>query len=283
MAFRERHISANDGLRLYVRDYGTALDRRPALLCLGGLTRNSKDFSSFAERHSGDGRRVICPDYRGRGRSGYDPRWQNYNAGSYLRDIRDTLAALEVHRAVVVGTSLGGLLAMAMGAAAPTAIAGAVVNDIGPEIESAGLARLLRLISDDRPRRGWDEAIAVTREILPTLGVQSDEDWLRVAQNTFRETGDGRLRFDWDPNVARPMLLRSYKTPDLWPLFASLERIPVLLLRGENSDLFPAGCFERMRSLRPDMTAVQIPRAGHAPTLQEPAALDALDEFLSHN
>ena len=283
MACRERSVSTHDGLRLHVRDYGDALDPRPALLCLGGLTRNSSDFETFAERFSRDGRRVVCPDYRGRGRSGRDPNWRNYNPATYLRDIHDLSAALQVHRAVVVGTSLGGLLAMAMGAAAPTALAGAVVNDVGPELDEAVLARLVRVLSDDRPRKDWDEAVAFTREFLPTLGLQSDEDWLKVAEKTFVEGQDGLLRFNWDPAVVKPMRQRSYRIPDLRPLFGSLARVPVLLLRGENSDMFPASCFERMRALRPDMTAVEIPGAGHAPTLEEPQARDALDAFLAGN
>lgn len=283
MACRERSVSSHDGLRLHVRDYGSARDPRPALLCLGGLTRNSSDFEAFAERVSRDGRRVVCPDYRGRGRSERDPNWRNYSPATYLRDVHDLAAALQIHRAVVVGTSLGGLLAMGMGASAPTALAGAVINDVGPELDERALARLVRVLSDDRPRESWDEAVAFTREFLPTLGLESDADWRKVAEKTFIEGEDGRLRFNWDPDIVKPMRRRSYRVPDLWPLFRSLARVPVLLLRGENSDLFPASCFERMRALKPDMTTVRIPGAGHAPTLEEPEAREALDVFLARN
>ena len=122
MSYLERRITTFDNLSLYVRDYGNPLDVRVPLFCLGGLTRNSKDFESLAERYSADGRRVICPDYRGRGQSQYDPNWANYDPRTYIRDIQDIFAALNVHRVVVVGTSLGGILGMGMGAAMPTAV-----------------------------------------------------------------------------------------------------------------------------------------------------------------
>ena len=143
MAYIERRITSNDNLSLYLRDYGDPADPRPAILCLGGLSRNSKDFASLAERVSADGRRVIAPDYRGRGRSDYDPDWHNYAPPVYLRDIQDMLAALNLHRVVVIGTSLGGILAMGMGAAMPTPLAGVVLNDIGPEIETEGLGHIV--------------------------------------------------------------------------------------------------------------------------------------------
>ena len=281
MPFRERRIASHDALSLYVRDYGDPLDARPALLCLGGLTRNSSDFDSFAEWRSGDARRVICPDYRGRGRSDYDRNWRNYDPRAYLRDIQDLLAALNVHKVVVVGTSLGGILAMAMGAAQPGALAGAVLNDIGPEVEAEGMGHILRYIRRDRPQRDWEEAVATIKRTMPNLAFQNEASWLRMAQNTFRRSEDGKLRFDWDVNVAKPMLRPSYKIPDMWPLFRTLRNVPVLLLRGERSDILSPSCVERMRKAKPDLTAREIPGTGHAPTLGEPEARAALDEFLA--
>ena len=130
MQFLERFITSFDNLSLYVRDYGDPLDSRPPLFCLGGLTRNSKDFDGFAERYSADGRRVICPDYRGRGRSAYDPNWKNYDPRIYIRDVHDILSTLNIHHVVIVGTSLGGALGMGLAAASPTKLAGLVMNDV---------------------------------------------------------------------------------------------------------------------------------------------------------
>ena len=282
MPYVERRVSAQDGLSLYLRDYGSAFDERPPLLCLGGLTRNSKDFDALAERYSADGRRVICPDYRGRGRSEYDSNPYNYDPPVYLRDIHDILAALNVHRVVVVGTSLGGLLGMAMGAAMPTALAGVVLNDIGPEIETEGLSHIVEYIRTDRPQDNWDDAVATIRKMLPNLSFQDDGIWLKMAQNTFREGADGKLRFDWDVNIVKPILEPAASTPpDLWALFRSLRRVPLLALRGAASDILSRDCFGRMQAERPDMKAAEIPGCGHVPTLSEPESREALDGFLA--
>ena len=156
--FRERHISAQDGLQLYWRDYGNALSPRLPVLCLSGLTRNSRDFTELAERLSLT-RRVLCPDYRGRGFSARDPNWRNYEARTYLNDVLHVLTAADVHRAVVIGTSLGGLLAMALAVLRPTSVAGIVLNDIGPEITPGGLERILAYIGTNRPQPDWDTAL----------------------------------------------------------------------------------------------------------------------------
>ena len=148
-----------DSLSLYIRDYGDPLDHRAPLFCLGGLTRNSKDFESLAERYSSDGRRVICPDYRGRGKSDYDTDWRNYDPRIYLRDIQDILSALNVHHVVVVGTSLGGILGMGMAVAMPGALTAVVMNDVGPKVETGGLDYIINYI----------KAVSYTHLTLPTI------------------------------------------------------------------------------------------------------------------
>tara|TARA_R110000868_G_scaffold29889_6_gene111005 strand:- start:19703 stop:20554 length:852 start_codon:yes stop_codon:yes gene_type:complete len=280
MPFRERRITTYDNLSLYVRDYGSALDTRPPLFCLGGLTRNSKDFESFAEKFSADGRRIVCPDYRGRGRSDYDPNWRNYHPGTYIRDIQDLLAALNLHSVVVVGTSLGGILGMGMAAAMPTMLSALVMNDVGPEVETGGLNFIIDYIKEDRPHDDWDAAVRTIKTMLPNLAFQDEGIWLKMAQNTFREKEDGRLYFDWDVDIAKPMLESSYAIPDMWPLFRALKTVPTLVLRGAESDILAAGCFARMQEVKPDLVAVEIPRAGHVPTLAEPESRAALDDFL---
>lgn len=281
MPYVERRLSSQDNLSLYLRDYGDPLDERPPLLCLGGLTRNSKDFDGLAERYSADGRRVISPDYRGRGRSDYDPDPDNYDPATYLRDIHALLSALNIHRVVVIGTSLGGILAMGMGAAMPSVLAGAVLNDIGPEVETEGLDFIIRYIREDRPQANWDDAIATIKQMLPNLTFQDESIWLKMAQNTFRVCDDGKLRFDWDVNIVKPILAPSYSIPDMWPLFGTLRHVPVLALRGAESDILSPDCFRRMQVFKPDMAAVEVPRCGHVPTLAEPESRQALDAFLA--
>lgn len=280
MSYLERRITTFDNLSLYIRDYGNPLDLRVPLFCLGGLTRNSKDFESLAERYSADGRRVICPDYRGRGQSQYDPNWANYDPRTYIRDIQDIFAALNVHRVVVVGTSLGGILGMGMGAAMPTALAAVVMNDVGPVVETEGLDFIIDYIKEDRPHDDWDAAVVTIKKMLPNLTFQDETIWLKMAENTFRKCDDGKLRFDWDVNIAKPLLASDYKIPDMWPLFRALADIPALVLRGEESDILSPECFAEMQKVKPDLVAVEIPRAGHVPTLAEPESRAALDEFL---
>lgn len=280
MPFRERRITSYDNLSLYVRDYGNPLDGRPPLFCLGGLTRNSKDFESFAEKYSKDGRRVVCPDYRGRGQSDYDPDWRNYDPRTYIRDIQDLLAALNLHHVVVVGTSLGGILGMGMAAAMPTALAALVMNDVGPKVETGGLNFIIDYIKEDRPHDNWDAAVETIKTMLPNLTFQDDGIWLKMAQNTFREKDDGKLYFDWDVDIAKPLLEPSYAIPDMWPLFRALKNVPTLVLRGAESDILSQECFAEMQQVKPDLVAVEIPRAGHVPTMAEPESRAALDDFL---
>jgi len=283
MPFLERRITSFDNLSLYLRDYGNPLDPRVPLFCLGGLTRNSKDFESLAERYSSDGRRVICPDYRGRGQSQYDANWSNYDPRTYIRDIQDILAALSVHRVVVVGTSLGGILGMGMAAAMPTALAAVVMNDVGPVVETEGLDFIIDYIKEDRPHDDWDAAVVTIKRMLPNLTFQDEGIWLRMAENTFRRCDDGKLRFDWDVNIAKPLLASDYEIPDMWPLFRALADIPALVLRGAESDILSPACFAEMQTVKPDLVAVEIPRAGHVPTLAEPESRAALDDFLGRH
>ena len=283
MNFNERRVTTFDNLSLYIRDYGDSLDLRPPILCLGGLTRNSKDFESFAERYSGDGRRVICPDYRGRGKSQYDSNWLNYNPQIYIRDIKDLLSALNLHRVVVIGTSLGGILGMGMGTAMPTALAAVVMNDIGPVIEDEGLDFIIDYIKEDRPHKDWDSAVITIKKMLPNLRFQDEQIWLKMAKNTFRYSNDGNLCFDWDVNIVKPLLKSNYKIPDMWPLFKALADVPTMVLRGAESDILSPTCFAEMQKLKPDLCAVEIPRAGHVPTLAEPESIGALDNFLARH
>lgn len=277
--YRERTLSAQDGLALYYRDYGDPTSPAVPVLCLTGLTRNSKDYHDLATRLS-PSRRVICPDYRGRGRSAYDADWRNYQPTVYVNDIRHLLASLNIHSVIVVGTSLGAFLAMGMAVAAPTMVAGAVLNDAGPDIDAKGLNRILDYIGTDRPQPDWRSAVAVVRELFSSLSINTEAGWLRFARQTFREGDDGMLHFDWDVNLAKPMQKRGASLPDLWALFRALRDIPVLSFRGEISDVLSPDTFERMGEGMPKLTRVTVPGVGHTPTLAEPEVLAALDAFL---
>jgi pimeloyl-ACP methyl ester carboxylesterase len=277
--FRERRFAAQDGLSLYYRDYGDPLSPRLPMVCLTGLTRNSADFADLADRHAGE-RRILCLDYRGRGRSAYDSDWRNYDPRIYVSDITHLLAANDVHRAVVVGTSLGGVLAMALAVLKPTALAAVALNDIGPDVVAGGLVRIMGYIGTDHPQPDWPSAVRYIRQLLPTLSIRSDEGWLKMTQGTYRQGTDGLLHFDWDVKLAKPLLAQSNNVPDLWPFFGALRRIPTLVLRGAISDVLSPETFERMALVKPDIERVTVANSGHVPTLNEPEAAAAIDAFI---
>ena len=278
-SFRERRVAAQDGLSLYYRDYGDPLSPRLPMLCLTGLTRNSADFADLADRHAEE-RRILCLDYRGRGRSAYDSDWRNYDPRIYVSDIVHLLAANDMHRAIVVGTSLGGVLTMALAVLKPTALAAAVLNDIGPDVVPGGLVRIMDYIGTDQPQPDWPSAAAYLEKLLPTMSIRGEAGWLKMAKATFRAGDDGLLHFDWDVKLAKPMLAQAGSVPDLWPYFAALRPVPTLALHGVLSDVLSAETFERMARIKPDLERVSVANSGHTPTLNEPEAAAAIDAFI---
>ncbi|MDH3474070.1 MAG: alpha/beta hydrolase [Rhodospirillales bacterium] len=279
-AYRERRFSAQDGLRLYARDYGDRLSAGRPMVCLTGLTRNTKDYHDLALRHAAR-RRVVCSDYRGRGRSAYDPDWRNYQPEVYVRDLMSMMAALGLHGIVVCGTSLGGLLAMGLAAATPAVLAGVILNDIGPDIHPGGLSRIMNYVGVDRPQEDWDGAIAYLKQLFGPAHFETEAKWRSFAEATYRQGEDRLLHYDWDTALAKPLLRAGGKTPDLWPLYRALGRIPVLALRGETSDVLSQATFDRMAEVKPDLIRVTVPKVGHTPSLDEPEAEQAIDTFLA--
>ncbi len=235
-SYRDRRFTSRDGLNLYFRDSGDPLSPKTPVLCLPGLTRNARDFAALAKRLSAT-RRVLCPDYRGRGHSDYDPDWRNYRPETYLDDIRHLLAVAGIGRVVAIGTSMGGILAAGMAAAMPAALAGAVINDVGPEIGVRGLDRIVAYIKDAGPLPDWNAAVAKLRANFPNLPAYGDGDWLKIAAATYRESHDGLLYPDWDVRLVNPLLENGTEGYNLMALFAALRPLPVLLVRGERSDV----------------------------------------------
>jgi pimeloyl-ACP methyl ester carboxylesterase len=279
-AWRDRFYHSRDGIRLHYREYGDPASTRAPVLCLGGLTRNCQDFDLLARRLAAQ-RRVVCPDLRGRGESGYDPDWRNYRPEVYLDDLRQLQCVARLGDTVVVGTSLGGVLAMAFGVAMPSALRGVVLNDTGPEFDVAGIARIIDYVGEDEPQPDWESASRHMADRFPHLSARNDDIWQRMVRNSYRPGPDGKLHINWDINLSRGLqrLVRS-QLPDLWPLFRSLRSVPVLALRGAWSDVVTAAAFDRMAEEKPDLMRVTVRDVGHAPTLEEPEVEAALHEFL---
>lgn len=279
--FEEKYFRSRDGLKLYYRDYAGDPAKAPVLY-LPGLTRNGSDFARSAE-HIAPGRRVICADQRGRGRSQYDVNWLNYHPGMYCDDMWILLRELGIDRVVVVGTSLGGIMAMVMASMRPQQLAGVVLNDVGPELEIIGSRRIQSYVGKTHDVASWDEAVEHLKRnfgnVFPDL---TDARWLEFARNSFEDDATGRVRYAYDPRIAELMRLLPYGAmPPMWYAYAALRSIPTLAIRGELSDLLSSHVFERMRREKPDLAQLSVPNRGHAPLLHEPVCQEALDEFLA--
>ena len=211
-AFRECRFLSQDGRSLYYRDYGDPLAAAAPVLCLPGLTRNSKDFHSLAGRLAAS-RRVICPDYRGRGQSEYDRDPRNYHPAVHLNDTRHLMTVTGLDDVVVVGTSFGGLLAIGLAIISPSSLRAVVLNDVGPEVSNKGLRRIMDYIGKDNPQTDWDAAAAEVARMFPTLSGQSRAALLNEAQATWREGDDGMLHFDWDTRLVEAVTRAQGKRP----------------------------------------------------------------------
>lgn len=281
-SWNDRYWTSRDGLKLHYRDYGGPADR-PPVLCLHGLTRNARDFEALANHLAGRWR-IIVPDFRGRGLSEYDPVASRYIPPTYAADVLQLLDELAIAQAVFVGTSLGGIVTMIVAGFAPQRIAGAVLNDVGPALEKAGLDRIRSYVGQARVFADWEEAAAKLSakhsEAHPAYG---HEDWLAYARRVAHETERG-VEFDYDMAIAEPFNAMDEKTAtaaDAWPLFKGLEGKPLLILRGEHSDLFSEQTAERMRDSSPGAELATIPQVGHAPDLAEPESTAAIDRLLN--
>jgi len=275
----DRSWNSADGIKLHYRDYAGPHER-PPILCIPGLTRNARDFEPVAERFAGAWR-VIAVDLRGRGQSGNDPDPANYAPAVYVADLIKLLDQLGIADAVFVGTSLGGLCTMLLAANDSERIAGALINDIGAEIDQAGIDRIGGYVGQDTRYPDWNAAAAVlaerNRDMFPHW---QDGDWQRFTRRICREE-EGAIRYDYDMAIADNFRRAAGKPQiDFWPFYRTLDGRPVTILRGELSDLFSADVAERMTTELGDVELVTIPDTGHAPSLDEPESLAALDRLL---
>jgi len=282
--FTERRWTSQDGLSLYARDYaGAAGPARLPVVCLHGLTRNSKDFADLAPLIAATGRRVIVPDVRGRGLSDRDPQPAHYVPNIYARDVLALLDKLGISRALFVGTSMGGIVSLAISGMRRHAVAGLVLNDVGPEVCNVGIERIKSYVGKKVEIGSWDDAAAYLRTINGAAFPDYEEaDWAAFARRTFADR-DGVPRLDYDAAIMQPLSQNRYKAMTFvaWYLFKRLARsAPVLLVRGELSDLLSKEIAGKMQHRAPAMRRVEVPRVGHAPMLSEPQAAEAIQAFL---
>jgi pimeloyl-ACP methyl ester carboxylesterase len=282
MGYIDSYWWSNDGLRLHYRDYAGGRDDRPPILCLPGLTRNARDFDGVAARLAGDWR-IIAVEFRGRGESAYAKDPMTYVPLTYVQDVLRLIDELKIDRFVAMGTSLGGIVTMMLAATGTAKLAGALLNDIGPVIEREGLDRIKNFVGRSVSWPTWVHAARALGEgnatVYPDYGL---EDWLRMAKRLYRLTPAGRIVPDYDKNIAEPFRLPGGEAGvDLWTALDALRDVPTLIVRGALSDLFSDATAQAMVTRLTAASLVTVPDVGHAPTLDEPEAVAAINGWLA--
>ena len=280
--FGEAFYDTDDGLKLYVRDYPGPCSDAPVVLCLHGLTRNSRDFHALALSLAADFR-VLVPEQRGRGRSEYNDDPARYAIMQYVLDMRGLLNELGVESVAIVGTSMGGLMTFALNALYPGVVTRAVINDIGPEIAEAGLERIKSYVGIAGPFADWNEATRYLKQVSADIfPLWDDDQWADFARQCYVERDD-QVVIDYDPLIAEPLAGESSDTEaeTLWSLFETMAEIPTLLVRGALTDLLSLSCVKKMQALHPGMEILTVPDVGHAPMLNEPGVATAISAFLT--
>ncbi|MEG3150162.1 alpha/beta hydrolase [Sphingomonas sp. ZT3P38] len=278
--WENRYWWSNDGLRLHYRDY-PGRDDRPPILCLPGLTRNARDFAALAARLAPDWR-VIAVDLRGRGESAYAKDPMSYVPLTYVQDVEGLLGELAVQSYIAFGTSLGGIVTMLLAGTAREKIVGALLNDVGPEIETAGLSRIRTYVGKSNTWPTWMHAARAVAEANGDVYPDYDiEDWLAMAKRLYRLNSAGRIVLDYDMKIAEPFRVPGNEAgPDMWRALEQLRQVPTLILRGGRSDVLGAKTAERMVAALDRAELVTVPGVGHTPTLSEPEAASAIDRLL---
>ena len=286
--WRDITYASFDDLKLYVRHYPAPDAKLRSVICLPGLTRNARDFNylaTYLSKHPEKPRNVYCLDYRGRGRSQYDRNWRNYVPFIELLDTLDFLTIYGLHKVGIVGTSRGGMIAMLMAALRPTAMGPVVLNDIGPVIETRGLARIIGYVGRMPVPKSWPDAVMILREMNErAFPAFSDAQWEEMASEVFDER-KGRPARAYDRKLARALgtIDLSRPVPDLWPQFIALGQVAAFVIRGANSDVLSAETLEAMVERHPNLRTLTVLDQGHAPVLKEPDTVEAIGSFLAAN
>ncbi len=277
--YEDGYYWSKEGLRLHFRDYAGD-PKRPPIICLPGLTRNARDFAALAQRLVPEWR-IICVDLRGRGDSAYAKDSMTYVPLTYVQDIDALLDHLGISRFVAFGTSLGGLITMLLASTEPGRIAAALLNDVGPELETKGLDRIKAYVGKSQSWPTWVHAARAMAELHgaahPGYGLV---DWIAHTKRLYRVTAQGRIMPDYDMKIAEPLRMPAGEF-DMWPAYQALGEVPVLITRGSLSDVFAAATADQMVKRLPNAKLVTVEGVGHSPLLDEAPVVDAIDALLA--
>ncbi len=277
-------FQSSDGLRLHALRAGPRAEERLPVVCLPGISRTAEDFRTLIDALASGGarpRRAFALDSRGRGLSARDKNPANYSVPVELADLVAFLRAMRIERAILVGTSRGGILTMALASVMPQAIAGAVLNDVGPVLEMEGLLRIKGYVGKISKPASWTQAVASLKTIM---GAQfpgfTESDWHDYARRTW----DDRLTPRSDPALSAAFdgVEANNPPPAMWPQFEALAKAaPILVLRGEHSDLLSRETVAEMKRRAPRMRSMKIPGQGHAPVLEHADVIRPIVEFVA--
>jgi len=281
-AYENLYWWSNDGLRLHARDYPGGAEGQPPILCMPGLTRNARDFDALAARLAGRWR-LIAVDFRGRGESAYAKDPMSYVPLTYVQDVEALLTDRGIDRYIAFGTSLGGIVTMLMAGPSRDRMAGALLNDVGPEIDAHGLSRIRGYVGKASVFPTWMHAARCVAEnngdVYPDFSI---EDWLAMAKRLYRLNSSGRIVLDYDLKIAEPFRVPGNEAgPDMWQALGSLRDVPTLIVRGGRSDLLSAATADRMAASLDRAELVTVPGVGHAPTLSETMLQEPVDRLLA--
>jgi pimeloyl-ACP methyl ester carboxylesterase len=284
ITYQSVNYLSDDGLSLFARRYANA-KATSSIIFMPGLTRNSADFEWLCEHLSAQfNLNIYAMDFRGRGKSEWDPKPENYNPLTYAKDLHALIVKEELHDVILAGTSLGGLVAMIFAAHFKLTPRALILNDIGPEINLAGLRRIQNYVGAHHQVNDWEQAVGLVKSInqiaLPDL---NDSEWMTMAQALMHETKNGQVEFSYDPAISQTSSAKEAQreqVPNLWQEFNALNTIPVLVIRGQHSDILSNQCVELMQRAHPSLEYAEVPNRGHAPLLNEPAAVESIKVFL---
>jgi len=283
---KEHFIAAQDGIKTYVLELipGGEITGDP-IFCIHGLTRNHNDFEPIFDFLLGLGRKVYAIDVRGRGLSDYDSNPLNYHPGTYVGDVANIMNVLDIEKAIFIGTSMGGIISMILAAFMPDKVAGIILNDVGPEVNEAGIARIRNYVGNSSPVDNWDDAIKGIKAIAQSeypLQKDNEQFWQDFAKRICKEE-NGKIILAYDPEIKQNLqpAKEGEPAPNLWAQFEMIKNIPIGLISGEISDILTSDIIEKMNAIKPDLQNTIVPNVGHAPILNETTALAFIKKILN--
>lgn len=286
-SWHDIRFTSYDGISLYGRHYPGEPHRRP-LLCLANITENSRSFAPLAQAiatHEQGQHPVYTLDFRGRGLSENDPNWKNYTPMIEMIDVINFMALNRLHQPVILASGWSGVIVMMMAVMHSTMLGPVIFNDTGPKLETNGLIRAQAFIGRLPVPSSWRKAAQQIKELNKNSFTDlTQDDWLALAHQQYNEV-EGRPFTAYDPNLEKSLMMVDVTrgTPVMWEQFDALNHVPILAIRGENSDVLSKKTLEDMFYRHPNLQMFTVANEGHAPRLDDDLSIERIRLFLEKN